>query len=119
MEDEAELIERAKSGDQSAFESLVKLHQARVLARVRIRLPEDLRSEAEDMAQETFVKAWERLGSFERRHEGGFLAWLTTIALRLCLDRIRERKRDDVGKETLEWQVMQKGLQAALVWGNR
>ena len=58
-----ELVEKAKAGDQSAFEQLVLDNQNKVYA-LALRLVND-REEAADLAQEAFVKAWQGLASFQ------------------------------------------------------
>jgi RNA polymerase sigma-70 factor (ECF subfamily) len=81
------LLDRARAGDQSAFGRLIELHQ-RVAYRTALAAlgrPED----AEDAAQEAFIQAWRRLGSF--RGEATFRTWLLTITWRKALDRRRAR----------------------------
>ena len=58
-----ELVEKAKAGDQSAFEQLVLDNQNKVFS-LALRLVND-REEAADLAQEAFVKAWQGLASFQ------------------------------------------------------
>ena len=82
-------VQRAARGDRAAFADLVRIHRARV-QRVALRLvgsPED----AEDIAQETFVRAWHGLKGLgdERR----FGSWLLAISVHLCRDHLRARGR--------------------------
>ncbi len=71
--DETELVERAKAGDLDAFERLVVLHQRAALQVAYVIAG----SEAEDAAQEAFVKAFRALGGF--RSGSPFRPWLVRI----------------------------------------
>jgi RNA polymerase sigma-70 factor, ECF subfamily len=73
---EHELIRRARDGDQGAFESLVVMHGDRVYGALR-RFGLDA-AEAEEVAQEVFVRAWRGLGRFEERAQ--LSTWLYRIA---------------------------------------
>jgi RNA polymerase sigma-70 factor (ECF subfamily) len=81
---ESQLVAKAQSGDEEAFELLVRAHQ-RYVFNLAYRLLGD-RSEAEDVAQETFVRAWRGLPSF--RAECRFATWLYRIARNVCLNRL-------------------------------
>lgn len=83
--EEAELVERAQRGDSSAFEALVRLHQQAVFA-VALRMLGD-RGEAEEIAQEAFVRAYRFLGTFRR--EARLSTWLISITMNLCRNRRR------------------------------
>ncbi len=79
------LVRRAKQGDLTAFDQLVKRHYQRIYA-----LAFQMLGDAEDAAdatQETFVKAFERLGSF--RGKATFFTWLYRIAINTCKDWLR------------------------------
>jgi RNA polymerase sigma-70 factor, ECF subfamily len=73
---EPELIRRARAGDEDAFAELVMLHAARVSGALR-RFGLD-ESEADEVAQEVFLRAWRGLGRFEGRAK--FSTWLYRIA---------------------------------------
>jgi RNA polymerase sigma-70 factor (ECF subfamily) len=73
-----ELIEAARRGSSAAFGRLVDRHQRAVRAFLRRAVGND--AEADDLAQETFVTAWERIGGF--RGEAAFRTWLCGIAWR-------------------------------------
>jgi RNA polymerase sigma-70 factor, ECF subfamily len=82
---DAELVERAREGDAAAFGLLVERHRGSVYraALAALRSPAD----AEDAAQEAFLLAYQRLGSF--RGEASFKTWLISIAWRQALTRRR------------------------------
>ena len=82
------LVNRARSGDDGAFEMLVKYYQDRIYNHVA-RMVHDP-SEAEDVAQETFVRAYQALSHF--RGEASFQTWLYRIASNLAIDASRRRK---------------------------
>lgn len=86
--DEA-LLERVAGGDDSAVRDMVARKLPRLLG-LAARLLGD-RSEAEDVAQEVFLRVWRRAGEW-RRGEALFDTWLHKVALNLCLDRLRKRR---------------------------
>jgi len=81
-EDPLPLIARFQQGDQTAFEGLVRLGQDRVYALCRRLLGNA--HEAEDAAQDTFVKVYRNLGHFTP--QASFSAWLYRIAVNTCHD---------------------------------
>lgn len=90
--EEALWIDRARTGDDAAYRWLLGRYRARVV-RLAAHVLHD-GSDAEDAAQEAFVKAFQRLPSF--RGSGRFSAWLFTLTVRLCLDRRRSAR---IGRE--------------------
>lgn len=86
--DEATLIARAQRGETAAFRALVEAHRARAYA-LALRV---LRSsaDAEEVAQDAFVKAWAALPTF--RGDAAFSTWLHRIVWRRALDRLSEAK---------------------------
>lgn len=89
LERDEELVLRCQMGDPTAFAELYERYAAR-LTRFCLRRLHD-RQEAEDVAQETFVRAWRALPRFAgERH---FYPWLTVIARNLCTDALRRRSR--------------------------
>jgi len=85
------LVMRARNGDRDAFGELVRLHQRRVWRVCRQYLgPTD----AEAAAQDTLVKAFTSLASFDGR--SAFLTWLTRIAINTCLDELRRQRRESL-----------------------
>ena len=83
------LIDAARAGSQEAFGELVALHERVVLRTAMAAL--GVREDAEDVAQEAFVLAWQHLPNF--RGDAAFRTWVLTIAWRRALDRRRTRQR--------------------------
>lgn len=81
-------IEKAQRGDHDAFRSLVERHTQAVY-RVAWRITGNT-IDAEDMVQETFLRAWRQLGKFDGR--AAFGTWVHRIAANCSLDHIRARK---------------------------
>lgn len=84
------LVESAKRGDTSAFDRLVALYQDRLYS-YAVRMVHDP-VEAEDIAQEAFVKAYRNLASF--RGASTFQTWLYRIASNLTIDALRRHSRE-------------------------
>jgi RNA polymerase sigma-70 factor (ECF subfamily) len=87
LSSENELIRRARSGDEDAFEELVMLHADRVQGALR-RFGLDA-GEADEVAQEVFLRAWRGLGRFEGRAQ--FSTWLYRIAFNEAQRRLSRR----------------------------
>jgi RNA polymerase sigma-70 factor, ECF subfamily len=83
-----ELVTATKSGDELAFETLVKRHQRRIFA-LAFRYTR-VREDAEDVVQETFQKAFVHLQKFEGK--SSFSTWLTRIAINEALMSLRRRR---------------------------
>jgi len=86
--EEALWISRARTGDEAAFRWLLGQYRTRVLRLAAHVLRRG--DEAEDVAQEAFVRAFQRLPEFRR--SGPFSSWLFQITVRLCLDRRRSAR---------------------------
>ena len=84
-----ELMMRVKAGDQSAFKTIVETHQRRVI-NVAYRLLRN-REDAEDVAQETFLRVYLSAKSYKPKAE--LSTYLYTIATNLALNRLRKKKR--------------------------
>jgi RNA polymerase sigma-70 factor (ECF subfamily) len=82
-------IEKARRGDRDAFRVLVERH-ARPVFRLAYRMTGN-EIDAEDMVQETFLRAWKQIGKFDGR--AAFGSWLHRICANCSLDHIRARKR--------------------------
>ncbi len=103
---DAELLERIRGGATDDFAELVRRHQSRVFA-ILHRYERDAHK-VEDLAQETFLKAWRALGQFDGR--APFEHWLSRIAARVALDHLRKEKRrqneiglPELGDDALDW----------------
>lgn len=83
-------IKLVKKGDQSAFEEIVGYYQNKVFA-ICYRMIGN-RQEAEDIAQEAFIRAYLNIQSFDEDRK--FSTWLYRIATNLTIDRIRKKKPD-------------------------
>lgn len=86
------LLERAQSGDRAAFDGLVAPHRDRLESLIRLRLGKRLRQrlDAEDVVQETLLKAYGSMGSFQWQSEAAFFRWLATIAEHVLHDLERQ-----------------------------
>src|ERR1700741_2410350 len=84
---EAEAIERAKQGDEAAFEVLYQLHKRRVYS-LCLRMVSNP-SQAEDLAQEAFLQLFRKIGTF--RGESAFSTWLHRMAVNVVLMRLRKK----------------------------
>jgi RNA polymerase sigma-70 factor (ECF subfamily) len=89
MSDEAQLLARAQTGDETAFEALteafraaLQVHCYRIVGSVH---------DAEDLVQETLTAAWRALDQFEGR--SSLRSWLYRIATNRCLNHLRDRGR--------------------------
>jgi RNA polymerase sigma factor (sigma-70 family) len=89
LDPDAELLPRIARGDQSAIRQLVARKLPRLLA-LGVRMLND-RSEAEDVAQETFMRVWKLAGNWQSG-AAKFDTWLHKVALNLCYDRLRSHK---------------------------
>jgi RNA polymerase sigma-70 factor (ECF subfamily) len=87
---EAELIAAVLRGDAASFEPLVQKHTPRVFATARRYARRQ--SEVEDIAQEVWLKAFEKLRSF--RGEAPFEHWLMRLTVRTCYDFLRGHQRN-------------------------
>lgn len=87
--DDSNLVRRARGGDLAAFSELVERHRA-VVYRVAARMVGA--DDADDVAQEAFLRAFHRLDRF--RGDAPFLSWLLRIAHNAALDTLARRQRD-------------------------
>ena len=97
--DSPSLTDRLRAGEARAFEEMVRLHQHRVFG-VAVRMLGN-GAEAEEVAQETFLRAYRGLAAF--RGDAKLSTWLYAIASRLCLNRLAagERRLTRHGDEAL------------------
>ncbi len=108
--DESELVAKARRGDAQAFTVLVNRYERKIfrLARHITQNEED----AEDVLQETFLKAYEHLGGFQEQSK--FYTWLVRIAVNEALMKLRKRRSGkllsldetiDTGEETVAREI--------------
>ena len=94
-------VARAREGDARAFERLYRRHIERIHGLTRRMIGPEM---AEELTQDVFVRAWEKLGTF--RGESAFGTWLYRLAINLVLTRRAwlgtQRRRLDDQEETLE-----------------
>jgi RNA polymerase sigma-70 factor, ECF subfamily len=123
--DESTLVARAVTRDEEAFAELYFRHHDTVRRRIR-RIIGDAQ-EADDVTSEVFVRAWNAIDRYEDRGLP-ILAWLCTIAQRLSVNHLRERRRNltldeipqemhrgDTPEEIAERNWVASGLQQAMV----
>ena len=84
-----ELVGRCRAGDEAAWGELVE-HYSRYVYAIAVQGFRLSERDAEDVFQETFARAFQRLGAL--RDDGAFRPWLAQLTRRLCLDSIRARR---------------------------
>ena len=97
-EQEAAAVSRVLAGDLSAFEELVAAYEKQVY-NLALRMTDNAQ-DAEDMAQEAFLKAYRCLPQF--RGESKFSVWLYRIVSNVCLDFLRGQKRRSAASLSVE-----------------
>jgi len=100
------LLARIRNGSPDEFGEIVRQYQGLVFSIV-YRYERDAHL-IEDLAQDTFVKAWKALDQFDGR--APFSHWLSRIAVHVALDHLRKKKRikneigfDELGEDALDW----------------
>ena len=99
-----ELMSRIAGSDAQAFEILVQRHQRRILNLIYRSIGD--RMQAEDVAQEVFLRVWRAAEDYEPKAK--FTTWVYRIAVNLCLDALKEARRKQpfvdlyVGAENLD-----------------
>jgi RNA polymerase sigma-70 factor, ECF subfamily len=86
---DANLVREAQAGVAGAYSELVRRYQDRIYTVISGMV--SAREDALDLTQETFLKAYTGLSRF--RQDAGFYTWLYQIAVHLCIDHNRKRKR--------------------------
>jgi RNA polymerase sigma-70 factor (ECF subfamily) len=100
---EVEWIRRAQRGEHEAFSPLVERYQRRVIVLVYHLVRR--RDEAEDIAQEVFIKAFRAIRSYS--FQASFGAWLSRIAVNHCYDYLR---RERTSRVSYYWQMTEESL---------
>lgn len=108
--DETTLVNQARGGDNRAFSELVKRYEAKIF-RLAQHITQN-REDAEDVLQETFLKAYEHLDQFQGNSK--FYTWIVRIAVNQALMKLRRRKADksvsldqdiDTGEDTITREI--------------
>src|SRR5688572_12866382 len=108
--DETALVERARAGDAGAFTELVEKYERKIYRLAKHITQND--EDAEDVLQESFLKAYSHLGSFEGQSK--FYTWIVRIAVNEALMKLRKRKSDrtvsldepqETGEETVTREI--------------
>ncbi len=102
IEDESQLVLRSQQGDQRAFEQLYRANVGKVYA-LCLRLCGQ-KSLAEDLAQDAFIRAWEKLGSF--RGDSAFSSWLYRLTSNVVIGHLRKHSKWQI--ESLDEQKYEK-----------
>lgn len=98
--EDSDLVARARSGEEAAFEELVRRYRNDVYGLSYHFLRN--REEAWDVSQEVFIKAYRSLGQF--RGEAGFKTWVLRIAANHCKDHFKKRRVPTVSMDSLPTQ---------------
>ncbi len=90
------LVRRVKAGDRAAFDELIKAFEDRVRAFIRSRIQPGFRSrlDADEILQDTFVRAFQSIGSFQGEDPVQFRRWLTGVAQKTVLRAEEEARRN-------------------------
>ncbi len=108
--DEAALVAQSREGDAEAYGQLVRRYQSKIF-RLAQHITQN-REDAEDVLQETFLKAYEHLDQFQGNSK--FYTWIVRIAVNQALMKLRRRKNDksvsldetiDTGEDTIVREV--------------
>src|SRR5215468_1095257 len=108
--DESPLVAKAREGDVQAFGELVRKYEGKIF-RLAQHITQN-REDAEDVLQETFLKAYEHLDQFQGQSK--FYTWIVRIAVNQALMKLRKRKSDrsvsldetiDTGEDTVAREI--------------
>jgi RNA polymerase sigma-70 factor (ECF subfamily) len=107
---ELELVNRARQGDAAAFSTLIRQYEGKIF-RLAMNITQN-REDAEDVLQESFLKAYEHLDQFQGNSK--FYTWIVRIAVNQALMKLRKRKTDrsvsldeqiDTGEDTVVREI--------------
>src|SRR5438093_4197719 len=110
IHDEAARVARARLGDAKAFSELLRRYEGKIF-RLALHITQN-REDAEDVLQETFLKAYEHLAQF--KGDSKFYTWIVRIAVNQALMKLRRRKTDksvsldetiDTGEDTITREI--------------
>ncbi|MBE6992168.1 MAG: sigma-70 family RNA polymerase sigma factor [Ruminococcaceae bacterium] len=91
MADERKLVRLAKKGDTDAFEQLVEMHSDRIYS-IALRMVGNP-TDAEDLAQEAFLRIWRGLEGFNM--DSKFSTWAYRLTTNVCIDFLRKEKKNN------------------------
>ena len=106
VEEELQLITRARAGDTGAFSQLISRYEGKIF-RLAMNITQN-REDAEDVLQEAFIKAYQHLDQFQGNSR--FYTWAVRIAVNQALMKLRKRRSDrtvslderiDTGEDTM------------------
>jgi len=110
LDDEAAVLEQARRGDTNALTGLLRRYEGKIF-RLALHITQN-REDAEDVLQETFLKAFEHLNQFQGNSK--FYTWIVRIAVNQALMKLRKRKSDravsldeqlDTGEDTVAREI--------------
>jgi RNA polymerase sigma-70 factor (ECF subfamily) len=99
---EMQLVGRALAREVGAFRTIIKMHNQRLYRIARSVVRND--SEAEDIVQEAYVRAFAQLGDF--RGESSLATWLSRIVINEALGRLRKRRRTVAMPQSLQAEII-------------
>jgi len=110
IDNEAAVVAQARTGDAKAFGELLHRYEGKIF-RLALHITQN-REDAEDVLQETFLKAYEHLDQFQGNSK--FYTWIVRIAVNQALMKLRKRKSDrsvsldetiDTGEDTVSREI--------------
>ncbi len=110
IDDEAAIVAQARTGDAKAFNELLQRYERKIF-RLALHITQN-REDAEDVLQETFLKAYQHLDQFQGQSK--FYTWIVRIAVNQALMKLRKRKSDrsvslddtiDTGEDTVAREI--------------
>lgn len=102
-------IQAVLAGDRDAFGELVRGH-SRMLFRLAFRMTGN-EADADDVVQDAFLRAYQKLATFESRADFG--TWIYRITVHCALDRLQRRKQDDARRVSEDYDPEEDGVQVA------
>lgn len=98
------LLEEIRSGKKESLNQLFTIYRPRISVLLHYKLPQEHRFgiDIEDLVQDLFIKALDRMGTFEYRGPGSFFSWLASLSDKVILDHLRHysREKRDYRKNT-------------------
>jgi len=110
VDEEAAVVAQARTGDAKAFNELLQRYERKIF-RLALHITQN-REDAEDVLQETFLKAYQHLDQFQGQSK--FYTWIVRIAVNQALMKLRKRKSDrsvslddtiDTGEDTVAREI--------------